>query len=94
MIAGGVDEATHEWLSSQEFPIGGGINGLAAEEGAALWTHDYLLDPRIPHSEDDQSVAGRMGLRGMAAAPLRAPEGEIFGTLAISWEHPRDTTHG
>src|SRR4029079_1027399 len=84
VIAGGVDEATRDWLSVQEFPIGGGMNGLAAEQGAPVWTHDYLVDPRIPHTEDDQAVAGRMGLRAMAVAPLRAPEGEIFGTLAIS----------
>ena len=83
VIAGGVDEVTREWLSVQEFLIGGGMNGLAAEQGAPVWTHDYLVDPRIPHTEDDQAVAGRMGPRGMAVAPLRAPEGEIFGTLHL-----------
>ena len=30
------------------------------------------------------TVAERLGLRGMAAAPLRAPGGEVIGTLAIS----------
>jgi PAS domain S-box-containing protein len=92
VIAGGVDDATRDWLSIQEFPIGGGMNGLAAEQGAPVWTHDYLVDPRIPHTRDDQAVARQMGLRGMAVAPLRAPEGEIFGTLSISWVHARDTT--
>jgi PAS domain S-box-containing protein len=91
VIAGGVDAATREWLAEQEFPIGGGMNGLAAEHGEAVWTADYLVDPRIPHTEDDQEVARRMGLRGMAVAPLRAPEGEILGTLAISFDEPHDT---
>jgi PAS domain S-box-containing protein len=91
VIAGGVDDATRDWLSAQEFPIGGGMNGLAAEQGEAVWTNDYLVDPRIPHTEDDQDVARRMVLRGMAVAPLRAPEGEILGTLAVSYEQPHDT---
>jgi len=91
VIAGGVDATTREWLSEQEFPIGGGMNGLAAELGEAVWTRDYLVDPRIPHTEDDQEVARRMGLRGMAVAPLRAQEGEIRGTLAVSYDEPHDT---
>ena len=92
VIAGGVDEGTREWLAGQEFPIGGGMNGLAAEQGQPVWTRDYMVDPRIPHTADDQEVAARMGLRAMAVAPLRAPEGEIFGTLAISYDEPRDTS--
>jgi PAS domain S-box-containing protein len=92
VIAGGMDAATREWLRGQEFPIGGGMNGLAAEQGRPVWTHDYMVDPRIPHTADDQETAVRMGLRGMAVAPLRAPEGELFGTLAISYDQPRDTT--
>ncbi|HEX6130056.1 MAG TPA: GAF domain-containing protein, partial [Candidatus Limnocylindria bacterium] len=90
VIAGGMDEATRAWLSAQEFPIGGGMNGLAAQHGEPVWTRDYLVDRRIPHTPDDQSVANRMGLRAMAVAPLRAPGGEVFGTLAISYEEPRD----
>jgi PAS domain S-box-containing protein len=94
VIAGGVDQATRDWLAEQEFPIGGGMNGLAAGHGQPVWTRDYLVDPRIPHTPDDQAVAERMGLRGMAVAPLRAPEGEIFGTLAISYDEPRATSAG
>jgi PAS domain S-box-containing protein len=71
------------------FPLGGGINGLAAEQGTPIWTSDYLTDPRIPHEPDDQDVARRMGLVGMAAAPLRAPGGDVIGTLAISTAEPR-----
>ena len=71
------------------FPLGGGINGLAALQGAPVFTSDYQADPRIPHELDDQAVAKRMGLVGMAAAPLRAPGGEVIGTLAISSSTPR-----
>ena len=72
------------------FPLGGGINGLAAERGEAVWTEQYSADPRIPHEGDDDEVAERLGLCGMAAAPLRAPGGEVIGTLAISTAKPRD----
>jgi PAS domain S-box-containing protein len=50
---------------------------------------DYLADPRIPHEPSDLEVARRLGLRGMAAAPLRAPGGDVIGTLAISTAEPR-----
>jgi PAS domain S-box-containing protein len=89
VVAGGADDATREWLLGMRFPLGGGINGLAAVEGAPIWTSDYLADPRIPHEPDDQAVARRMGLVGMAAAPLRAPGGDVIGTLAISTASPR-----
>lgn len=90
VIGGAMDEATSAWMRTQEFPIGGGINGLAAGSGEVVWTGDYLVDPRIPHSADDQEVAERMELRAMAAAPLRSPGGEVIGTLAISYRRPRD----
>ena len=66
-----------------------GINGLAATRGEAVWTSDYTIDPRIPHDWDDVAVSDRLGLSGMAAAPLRAPGGEVIGTLAISTAQPR-----
>ena len=90
VMAGGMDEKRRRWLATQEFPMGGGINGLAAELDDVVWTYDYLVDPRIPHTPDDQAVARKMGLRAMAAAPLRGPEGEVFGTLAISYAKPRE----
>src|SRR5690349_24868177 len=71
------------------FPLGGGINGLAAEQGVPVWTSDYMSDQRIPHEADDDSAATRMGLVGMAAAPLRAPGGEVIGTLAVSSSQTR-----
>jgi PAS domain S-box-containing protein len=89
VVAGGDDDETRNWLMGMRFPLGGGINGLAAQAGAPVWTSDYLADPRIPHEPDDQSVARRMGLVGMAAAPLRAPGGDVIGTLAISTAEPR-----
>jgi PAS domain S-box-containing protein len=77
------------WLLSRRFPLDGGINGLAATSGQAIWTADYAKDPRIPHDEADVAVARRMGLVGMAAAPLRAPGGEVIGTLAVSSSQTR-----
>jgi PAS domain S-box-containing protein len=90
IVAGGMDDQTEDWLLRMRFPLGGGINGLAAEEVRAIWTYDYLIDPRIPHEPDDMAAAERLGLRGMAAAPLRAPAGEVIGTLAISYRAPRE----
>jgi PAS domain S-box-containing protein len=92
VMAGEMDDDTRAWLSRMAFPIGGGINGLAAERFEAVSTADYLADPRIPHEGDDDDVARRMGLRGMAAAPLRAPDASILGTLAVSSETPREFT--
>jgi PAS domain S-box-containing protein len=92
VVAGHADDETREWLRGQRFPIGGGINGLAAQAREAVWTDDYLVDPRIPHEEDDQQVAGRLGLRAMAAAPLYGHEREVIGTLAISYTSPRAFT--
>ena len=89
VVAGG-DPDTAEWIKTQEFPLGGGINGLAAEQGVPVWTRDYQVDERIPHERDDEVAATRLGLRGMAAAPLRAPGGEVIGTLAVSFHEPRD----
>jgi PAS domain S-box-containing protein len=86
----GSAEADRSWLMSKRFPIGGGINGLAAERGEPVWTNDYLADARIPHDADDVLVAERLGLYAMAAAPLQAPGGEVIGTLAVSSATPRD----
>src|SRR4029450_3703465 len=82
LVAGGMDEGTEGWLLQMRFPLGGGINGLAAEEGRPIWTYDYLIDPRIPHEPDDVAAAERLGLRRMGAAPLRGPGGEGIGTVA------------
>jgi PAS domain S-box-containing protein len=88
-VAGGLDQDTEEWLKNMKFPLGGGINGLAAEEIEPIWTENYAEDPRIPHDWDDNAVAARLGLGAMAAAPLRAPAGEVIGTLAVSYRTPR-----
>jgi len=90
IVAGGMDDTTEGWLKRMQFPLGGGINGLAAEEVRPIWTRDYREDPRIPHEPDDVVAAERLGLRAMAAAPLRAPAGEVIGTLAVSYGEPRD----
>jgi GAF domain-containing protein len=90
IVAGGMDVDTESWLKNMQFPLGGGINGLAAEDARAVWTYDYPADPRIPHEPGDDEAAARLGLRAMAAAPLRAPAGEVIGTLAISYAAPRE----
>ena len=89
VVTGASDDATREWLMGKRFPLGAGINGLAAQEGEPVWTFDYLADPRIPHEPDDDFTAERLGLRGMASTPLRAPGGDVIGTLAISTAEPR-----
>lgn len=91
-VAGGGDKATRAWLATQEFPLDGGLNGLAATRGELVWTEDYVVDPRVPHEPDDVATAERMGLRGMAVAPLRGPEGKVIGTLAVSFEEPHRFT--
>ena len=90
VVASGVDDATRRWMLDLEFPLDGGINGLAASLGRPIRTDDYLVDPRVPHEPDDQYVAARLGIRGCAVAPLRAPAGEIIGTLAVSFRTPRE----
>ncbi len=87
--AGSGDAEDRAWLLSLKLPLGGGINGLAAQHGEPTWTADYRTDPRIPHEPDDTATAERLGLRGMAVAPLRAPGGEVIGTLAVSSAQPR-----
>jgi PAS domain S-box-containing protein len=88
VVVGGNPAWTEQWLAALEFPVNGGINGLAAGHGEVIATEDYLVDPRIPHEPMDQSVAERLELRGMASAPLRGPDGEIMGTLAVSFDRP------
>ncbi len=92
VVAGDLDAETHAWLRTQEFPIPGGINGLAAERGEVVWTSDYDVDQRIPHEPDDHATAARLRLRGVAVAPLRAPEVGTIGTLAVSFEEPHEFT--
>ncbi len=90
IVAGGMDSDTEDWLKGMQFPLGGGINGLAALEVQPVWTYDYANDPRIPHEPDDELAAERLQLRALAAAPLRAPAGEVIGTLAVSYARPRE----
>src|SRR6185369_10583563 len=81
VVAGTTDPETRAWLTTERFPLDGGINGLAASTNQAVWSEDYMVDPRVPHEEDDQQTAERLGLRAVAVVPLRATEGEVVGTL-------------
>ena len=88
VVAGGLDAETRQWLMGLHFWIDGGINGLAAGQGRVVSTPDYRSDPRIPREPDDIEVAERLGLGAMAAAPLRAPGGDVIGTLAVNYRVP------
>jgi PAS domain S-box-containing protein len=88
VVAGG-DVRMADWVKTQRFPLGEGINGLAARDAAPVWTADYLTDGRIPLEPDDVATAERLGLRGMAAAPLRSQSEGVIGTLAVSYAQPR-----
>jgi PAS domain S-box-containing protein len=88
VVAGGLDADAEAWLRGQRFPLDAGINGLAAGRGEPIWTEDYRIDPRIPLEPDDLDTAERLGLRGMAAVPLRSAEAGIIGTLAVSFRQP------
>jgi PAS domain S-box-containing protein len=92
VVAGSTDPSIREWLQAQQFPLGGGINGLAAATNQAIWSEDYMVDPRVPHEADDQATAERLGLRAVAVVPLRAPEGSVLGTLAVSFRRPGAVT--
>lgn len=92
MVADEAGGELHAWMRTLEFPLNAGINGLAAGLAEVVWSRDYKLDPRIPHDATDTEVADRLGLRAMAAAPLRAPDRVVLGTLAVSYERQRDFT--
>jgi PAS domain S-box-containing protein len=89
VLAGPLDAPLQQFREWQ-FPVGGGMNGLAAKVGQPVWTSDYRADPRIPHEAEDDEVAELMGLRAMAVAPLRSHGRGVIGTLAISHREPRD----
>jgi PAS domain S-box-containing protein len=94
--AGHTEESIRTWLRSQRFPVGGGINGLAAQLRKTIWTEDYRADPRWPHESGDDS-ADRLELGAVVVAPLLGPGAEVIGTLAITYRvarpiDPRDVT--
>ena len=88
VMAGHTDPDIRAWLHSRRFPIGGGINGLAALEREAVWTQDYINDERWPHEPDDDSPQ-MLELGAVIVAPLLGPGSEALGTLAITYAEPR-----
>jgi PAS domain S-box-containing protein len=88
VVAGNASPSERAGLTGWRFPLDGGINGLAATRREVIWTEDYMVDPRVPHEPDDQETARRLGLRAVAVAPLRGPEGAVLGTLAVSSRTP------
>ena len=89
VMAGHTEPPVRSWLRAQRFPVGGGINGLAAQVGEAIWTREYATDPRWPHDPEDESPT-RLELGAVAVAPLMGPGGDAIGTLAITYREPRD----
>ena len=91
VVAGGADADTQAWL------LGHATSRSAA--GSTAWprrqaspsrratTSSTTADPA--RRRTTSRSRGRLGLRGMAAAPLRAPGGEVIGTLAVSSSEPR-----
>ena len=61
VVTGATDAETQVWLLDMQFPIGGGINGLAAERGGQNrpGRDCYVEDPRIPHEGNDDEVGNR-----------------------------------
>src|SRR5918997_7067053 len=69
VVTGELDEVAESALLALRFPVMGGINGLAAGLGQAVWTNDYVNDARIPHEPGDDELAEQLGLCSMAAVP-------------------------
>ena len=101
--AGDTDESTQEWLKSMEFPLGGGINGLAAQEVRPIWTGDYLTDTRFEHTEELLARAGadvdHLRRRGEAVqhrldGGARIPRPAAVVVLGNTVEAVTETAHG
>ena len=73
VVAGGMDDETRDWLRTQQFPIDGGINGLAAGQGRVVWTPDYTTDPRIPRDAGRPRGRRADGPRGDGGRPAARP---------------------
>ena len=56
VLADTTDAATTAWLAAMAFPLGGGINGLAASEGRVVWT------PRLPQRRRASRRTRRTGI--------------------------------
>ena len=84
VVARHTESTLRAWLRTQRFPVGGGINGLAALQGEPVWTADYRADDRWPHDPDDDSP-DRLELGAVIVAPLLGPGGDVMGTLAITY---------
>ena len=90
VMAGVTDEASRAWLRGIRLEPGSGTNALAAELGESVWTPDFRVDPRLPHGPGYGSAAGRMSMIAIAVVPMHGPDRQVIGTLAISYEAPRE----
>ena len=86
VVAGATDDETRDWLHEHASSrSAAGSTAWPPSTASRVWTFDYLADPRIPHEPDDVGRADRLGpARRWPRRPLRAPGGEVIGTLAVS----------
>jgi PAS domain S-box-containing protein len=76
-----------KWCGEEDFSahrVGRCLCGIAAEEGAAVYSADIHQDPRCSFEE-----CKRYGLRSFSALPLSGP-GEVLGVLGIASCSRRD----
>ena len=74
VVAGATDPEIQAWLLGMRFPIGGGINGLAAELGEPVWTarlHRRPADPARRQQRRGRRADGPARDGGGAAARAR-----------------------
>ena len=83
IVAGGMDGPTEDWLKQMQFPLGGGINGLAAEEVRAG------LDGRL-HGRRHGSRTSRRRPGGRAAGAAGDGRGAAAGARRRGDRHPGD----
>ena len=90
VMTGLSDAESREWLRDIRLEPGSGTNALAAELGEPVLTSDFRVDPRLPHGPGYGTAAGRMQMIAIAAVPMHGPEGDVIGTLSISYQEPRE----
>ncbi len=94
VMAGMTDEAERAWLRQIRLEPGSGTNALAAQLNEPVWTSDFRDDPRLPHGPGYGTAADRMSMIAIAVVPLHGVDARVIGTLAISYEQPREFEAG
>ncbi|MDQ3870171.1 MAG: GAF domain-containing protein [Chloroflexota bacterium] len=90
VLAGGGDSETRAWPKGVAIRVAGGSNWPAARLAGPVSNAQSDADSHLSPRADDQKIVDRSALRGVAAAHMRGPEGEILGTLAVMYPEPRE----